>query len=173
VLSGATLFAGAGLWYVPVNHDGNQSSAPEEVAIVRQIIDGLLSGNVTYQNAKNEASTVKTSDIKVIAPFNAQVSLLTQALPDGVAVGTVDKFQGQEAPIVLFSMVTSRPEDAPRGMEFLYSPNRLNVAVSRARATFILVASPKLFEPDCRNVRQMKLANAYCRFIERQRRPEP
>jgi len=173
LLAGATPFAGAGLWYMPVHHDGNQSSAPEEVAVMRQIIDGLLSGKVRYQNAKGEVHPVMACNIKVIAPFNAQVSLLTQALPDGVAVGTVDKFQGQEAPIVLFSMATSRPEDAPRGMEFLYSPNRLNVAVSRARATFILVASPKLFEPDCRNVRQMKLVNAYCRFIEKQQETAP
>lgn len=173
LLSGATPFTGAGLWYVPVNHDGNQSSSPEEVAVVRQIVDDLISGKVNYQNDKGEVSPVTASDIKVIAPFNAQVSLLTQALPNGVAVGTVDKFQGQEAPIVLFSMATSKPEDAPRGMEFLYSPNRLNVAVSRARATFILVASPRLFEPDCRNVRQMKLANAYCRFIEKQQETAP
>jgi len=171
LLSGATPFRGAGLWYVPVHHEGNQSSAPEEVAVVRQVIDSLLSGKVSYQNAKAETSPVTASDIKVIAPFNAQVSLLTHALPVGVAVGTVDKFQGQEAPIVLFSMATSRPEDAPRGMEFLYSPNRLNVAVSRARATFILVSSPRLFEPDCRNVRQMKLANAYCRYMEQQQNP--
>ena len=84
----------------------------------------------------------------------------------GVRVGTVDKFQGQEAPIVIYSMATSRPEDAPRGMEFLYSLNRLNVATSRARCAAILVASPRLFEPECRTPRQMKLANALCRYRE-------
>jgi uncharacterized protein len=90
---------------------------------------------------------------------------LIQALP-GLKVGTVDKFQGQEAPVVIFSLATSSPEDAPRGMEFLYSLNRLNVAVSRAKAVFILVAGPKLFEPDCKSPQQMKLANALCRFRE-------
>lgn len=81
-------------------------------------------------------------------------------------VGTVDKFQGQEAPVVICSMATSRPEDAPRGMDFLYSPNRLNVATSRAQCAAIVVASPLLFEPECRSPGQMKLANAFCRFRE-------
>ena len=82
--------------------------------------------------------------------------------PVGI-VGRVDKFQGQEAPIVIFSMSTSTLED---GMEFLYSLNRLNVAVSRARSTCILVANPKLFEPECKSPSQMKLANAFCRYLE-------
>ena len=81
-------------------------------------------------------------------------------------MGTVDKFQGQEAAIVLYSMATSRPEDAPRGLEFLYSLTRLNVATSRARCAAILVMSPRLFEPECKTPRQMKLANALCRFRE-------
>ena len=84
----------------------------------------------------------------------------------GARVGTVDKFQGQEAPVVIYSMATSRPEDAPRGMEFLYSLNRLNVATSRARCVAILVASPRLFEVECLSPRQMKLANGLCRFRE-------
>jgi uncharacterized protein len=84
----------------------------------------------------------------------------------GVRVGTVDKFQGQEAPVVIYSMATSRPEDAPRGMEFLFSLNRLNVATSRAKCLAIIVASAFLFEPDCQSPRQMKLANALCRFRE-------
>lgn len=81
-------------------------------------------------------------------------------------MGTVDKFQGQEAPVVIFSMATSTPDEAPRGMEFLYSLNRLNVATSRARCMCILVASPRLFEPECRTPRQMQLANAFCRYLE-------
>jgi uncharacterized protein len=84
----------------------------------------------------------------------------------GVRAGTVDRFQGQEAPVVIYSMATSTPEDAPRGMEFLYSLNRLNVATSRARCACILVASPRLFEPECKSPRQMQLANAICRYVE-------
>ena len=78
-------------------------------------------------------------------------------------LGTVDKFQGQEAPVVIYSMATSRPEDATMGMEFLYSLNRLNVATSRARCAVVIVANPRLFEP---SPRQMKLANALCRYRE-------
>ena len=102
----------------------------------------------------------------MIAPYNAQVADLIARLPDGARVGTVDRFQGQEAPIVIYSMTTSTPEDAPRGMEFLYNPNRLNVATSRARCTCIAVGSPRLFEPDCQSPRQRKLANAFCRYLE-------
>ena len=99
--------------------------------------------------------------------YNAQVTRLPERLaPAGARVGTVDKFQGQEAAIVIYSMATSRPEDAPRGLEFLYSLNRLNVATSRARCAAILVMSPRLFEPECKTPRQMKLANALCRFRE-------
>ena len=89
-----------------------------------------------------------------------------QNLLPGARVGTVDKFQGQEAPVVIYSMATSTPEEAPRGMEFLYSLNRLNVATSRARCVCVLVASPALFTPQCRTPRQMQLANAFCRYRE-------
>jgi uncharacterized protein len=83
-----------------------------------------------------------------------------------ISIGTVDKFQGQEAPIVIYSMTSSSPEDAPRGMSFLYNPNRLNVATSRAKCMCILVASPKLFEASCNTIDQMKRANGLCLYNE-------
>ncbi|MGH9202866.1 MAG: AAA domain-containing protein, partial [Vicinamibacterales bacterium] len=86
--------------------------------------------------------------------------------PVGVRVGTVDKFQGQESPVVIYSMATSHPDDAPRGLEFLYSLNRLNVATSRARCAAFVIANPRLYQPDCKTPRQMKLANALCRYRE-------
>ena len=85
---------------------------------------------------------------------------------EDVSAGTVDKFQGQEAPVIIYSVATSSPEDAPRGMEFLYSPNRFNVAVSRARGIFIMVSNASIFEPDCKSPEQIKLANPFCRFVE-------
>jgi len=102
----------------------------------------------------------------IVSPYNAQVSALAQRLPAGARVGTVDKFQGQEAPIVFYSMATSTPEDAPRGMEFLYSLNRLNVATSRARCAAVVVASPALFQVQSKTPRQIELANAFCRYLE-------
>jgi len=103
--------------------------------------------------------------ILIVAPYNAQVALLAQRLAKA-RVGTVDKFQGQQAPIVFYSMTTSTPEDAPRGMEFLYSANRLNVATSRAQCVTVLVANPTLFDVQCKTPRQMELANAFCRYLE-------
>jgi hypothetical protein len=103
----------------------------------------------------------------VVAPFNAQVRCLRTKIPDQrVRIGTVDKFQGQEAPVVFYSMASSSGEDVPRGLDFLFSRNRLNVAISRAKCLAYLVASPRLLDTNCRTVEQMRLANALCRFIE-------
>ncbi len=166
-LMGATAFEGAGLWLAEVDHDGNRNSSQEEIDIVADLVRRLTSPGVQWVNEKGEAAQLKGENILVVAPYNAQVSRLAEQLAGtGARVGTVDRFQGQEAPVVIYSMATSRPEDAPRGMEFLYSLNRLNVATSRARCAAILVASPRLFEPECGTPRQMKLANALCRFRE-------
>ena len=112
------------------------------------------------------AAGVRPSDIKVVAPYNAQVNLLREVLPAEVPVGTVDKFQGQEAEVVLYSMASSSGEDIPRSLEFLFSRNRLNVAISRARCLAYLVCSPRLLEVDARTIEHMRLANALCRFVE-------
>ena len=104
-------------------------------------------------------------DILIVAPYNAQVGAILRELPNA-RVGTVDKFQGQEAPISIYSMTSSSPEDAPRGMDFLYSRNRLNVATSRARCVAVVVASPALLSVRARTPKQMRLANALCQFAE-------
>jgi superfamily I DNA and/or RNA helicase len=105
-------------------------------------------------------------DFIVVAPYNAHVRLLRDVLPEEVRVGTVDKFQGQQATVSFFSMASSSGEDVPRGLDFLFSRNRLNVAVSRARCIAYVVASPRLLETHCRTVEQMRLVNALCRFVE-------
>ena len=160
------LFNGTGLRFVSVPHSGNQSASPEEAETVRNIVEGLLRNGTTWTNKKGETVPLSLDDILVVAPYNAQVSALSQRLPAGAKIGTVDKFQGQEAPVVIYSMATSTPEDAPRGMEFLYSSNRLNVATSRAQCLTVLVASPALFEVQCKTPRQIELANAFCRYLE-------
>jgi len=165
-LVGDVALAGAGLWLAPVDHAGNQNASPEEVARVASIVSTLMDGAVSWCNKHGVTSPLTLADILIIAPYNAQVFDLTQALPEGARVGTVDKFQGQEAPVVLYSMTTSSPELAPRGMEFLYSLHRLNVATSRALAACVVVASPSLFEPLCHSPQQMRLANALCRYRE-------
>jgi len=154
---------GMGLRYLPVEHAGNRQSSPEEDKRIRAEIDQLVGG--TYTNCEGRSRPLRYEDIMVVAPYNAQVFELQERLP-GARIGTVDKFQGQEAPIVIYSMTTSTQADAPHGMEFLYSLNRLNVATSRARCICVLVASPDVFEPDCRTPRQIQLANAFCRYRE-------
>lgn len=166
-LTGVGDFDGSGLWVVEVDHDGNRNSSIEEIDVVADLVARLTALGAPWTDEHGKDEQMTSNDILVVSPYNAQVSRLVERLEStGVRVGTVDKFQGQEAPVVIYSMATSRPEDAPRGMEFLYSLNRLNVATSRARCAAILVASPLLFEPECRTPRQMKLANALCRYRE-------
>ncbi len=169
---GPVPIAGAGLWFLPVAHDGNQSSSREEVDAVAALVERLTSGNVRWRDGDGAEHSLSREEILVIAPFNAQVADLTARLP-GVRVGTVDRFQGQEAPVGSYSMTTSSSEDAPRGMEFLYSLNRFNVATSRARCACVVVGSPRLFEPECRTPGQMRLANACCRYLELARELPP
>jgi len=166
-LVGTEGFDGAGLWLHHVEHEGNQNSSYEEVEVVARIASAILRPGAQWIDGDGNGRPLRPEDIVVVAPYNAQVSLLGERLvPMGLRVGTVDKFQGQEAPVVIYSMATSTLEDAPRGMDFLYSLNRLNVATSRARCACILVASPRLFEPECKSPRQMQLANAMCRYAE-------
>jgi uncharacterized protein len=166
ILQGHPWLNRAGLYFVPVVHDGNRNSSIEEVEVVAQIVDSLLApGVVWFRSIGNSKKLDLKEDILIVAPYNAQVSDLLARLP-GANVGTVDKFQGQEAPVVIYSLTTSTPQDAPRGMEFLYSLNRFNVATSRAMSNVIVVGNPRLFEPECRSPRQMQLANAFCRFAE-------
>jgi uncharacterized protein len=157
---------GTGLRFVPVAHTGNQSDSPEEVTMITELVEQLLRNGANWTNKNGDMVVLTFDDILIVAPYNAQVSALAQALPPGARVGTVDKFQGQEAPIVFYSMATSTAEDAPRGMEFLYSSNRLNVATSRAQCVTVLVSSAILFDVQCKTPRQMELTNAFCRYLE-------
>jgi superfamily I DNA and/or RNA helicase len=151
---GRTTPFGTGLRFLPVAHDGcRQESEVEAARVVEEV--GLLL-----------AAGVPAGEIMVVAAYNAQVNLLRERIPEDVAVGTVDKFQGQEADVVIYSLASSSGEDVPRGLEFLLSRNRLNVAISRARCLAYLVCSPQLLEVDCRTIPQMRLANALCRFVE-------
>jgi uncharacterized protein len=157
---------GAGLRYLPVPHTGNRARAPEEVAAIRDLV-GELTRHCSWRDKDGVISRVRLEDILIVAPYNAQVAALAEALPAlADRIGTVDRFQGQEAPVVIYSMTSSSPEDAPRGMEFLYNRFRFNVATSRAKGLCVLVGSPPLFRPECRSPRQMKLANGLCRYRE-------
>jgi len=163
--SKSSQFPGVGLYYVPVVHDGKQNKSEEEIVAVAQIVEQLLKDKCEWTDREGKLHPLTKDDFRIIAPYNIQVNSLQERLPD-FQIGTVDKFQGQEAPVVIYSMTSSSPEDAPRGMGFLYDPHRLNVATSRAQCVCILVASPKLFEPECHSVEQMRFANGLCKYKE-------
>src|SRR6266567_414265 len=129
------------------------------------MVESLTQSGKTWTDANGKQHPLSLDRILIVAPFNDQVNRLSQRLPNA-QIGTVDRFQGQEGTVVIYSMAASSAEDAPRGMEFLYDLNRFNVATSRARCACIVVGCPRLFSPECRTPRQMELANVLCRFAE-------
>jgi superfamily I DNA and/or RNA helicase len=154
---------GTGIRWMPVAHHGNSVDSPQEAAAIAAEIKRILAGSFT--DAKGTRPLTE-ADVLVVAPYNNQVRILREALGDGIEVGTVDKFQGREATIVFYSMASSAGEDVPRGLDFLLSRNRLNVAISRAKCLAYLVCSPQLLEVECKTIEQMRLANSLCRFVE-------
>ena len=164
VCSRRDLSAGVGLRFIELAHAGNRQRSPEEAAWVRKEIDRILGS--TFTNEDGTKRPLGPDDMLVVAAYNAQVRCLREHLPDTVRVGTVDKFQGQQAPVVFFSMATSIGADLPRGLEFLFSPNRINVAISRAQCLAYVVDSPQLLVADARTPEQMRLLNTVCRLAE-------
>ena len=165
IIKSAGPVKGCGLRYLPVAHNGNQNCSPEEAEAVGALVKAIIESKATWIDRDGKERSVTLDDILIITPYNAQVFEIQQRLP-GARAGTVDKFQGQQAPIAIYSTATSSHADAPRGMEFLYSLNRLNVATSRAKCVSVLVGSPQIFEAECKTPRQMQLANAFCRYAE-------
>ena len=155
----------SGIMVLPVAHDGNGQASEEEAELVVRVVTELCSRSVRGQDG-NVSSIDLGRDLLFVAPFNAQVRLLRSRLGTGAKIGSVDRFQGQEAAAVVISMCASALDDAPRGARFLLNRNRLNVAVSRAQALTILVASPKLLAVRCGSIEEMRLVNFLCRLWE-------
>jgi predicted RecB family nuclease len=163
VTSTRSIAAGNGVRFLAIPHQAHSQASPEEAEAVRGEIERLVGTAYVEDGAERPLAY---EDFIVVAPFNAHVRLLRETLPEEVRVGTVDKFQGQQAAVSFFAMASSSGEDVPRGLDFLFSRNRLNVAVSRAKCLAYVVASPRLLETSCRTVEQMRLVNALCRFVE-------
>ena len=157
----------SGIRWCPVEHEGNKMYSTEEVDAIKNIVSQFVGSSVI--NKSGEVRTLSEADIMIVAPYNSQVNDLRVALPD-CKVGTVDKFQGLESPIVILSLTASSSEDVPRGMDFLYSTNRFNVAVSRAKTLCIVVGSPRLLAARCNSVRQLQLVNVLCRYVQMAKR---
>jgi uncharacterized protein len=157
--------SGVGLRTMPIEHEGRSQSSPEEAEAIATACAELLSGS-TVTDRKGEQRTLVPRDILVVAPYNLAVREIEASVPDGVQVGTVDRFQGKEAPVVFYAMTCSAGEDVPRGMEFLFDAHRFNVAISRAQCLAVLVHSPRLLDADCPTLRAMELVDGVCRFVE-------
>lgn len=163
--------APSGLRFVEIKSVGCTQRSEAEAARIASSYAVLMQG--TWTDCHGDVLQMTPDDVLVVSPYNMQVDLLRRSLPAGARVGTVDKFQGQEAAVVLVSMTTSSGEDLPRDIEFLYSLNRLNVAVSRARCLAVVFANPRLLDVPCATIRQMILVNGLCRaklFADAQRR---
>lgn len=153
----------AGAFMVPVAHKGRMQHAPEEVDAIQAMIDRLLGG--TWTDRQGRSRPLTAGDIIVVAPYNAQVLALSDGLP-GIRVGTVDRFQGQEAPVALVSMTDSAIGEGSRGLDFLLSRERLNVAISRGKALSMVFASPDLLQTPCATAEQIRLVNTLCALPE-------
>jgi predicted RecB family nuclease len=151
---------------------GADNDSPEEAEAIASLARSLVASRATWVDGRGVSRRVGWDDVLIVAPYNAQVAAIARRLPPEARVGTVDKFQGQEAPISIYSLTTSSPELAPRGMDFLYSRHRLNVATSRARCVAVVVGSPELWRVRARTPEQMRLANAFFRFAELAREAE-
>jgi uncharacterized protein len=158
-----------GLRWILADHHGCSTASEEEAALVASTIRSLI--GQTWRNAEQAERPLRAEDVMVVAPYNDHVDLLQATFAAdpalaAVRVGTVDKFQGQEAPVVLFSMATSTGDDMPRTADFLFSRNRLNVAVSRARALAYVVCTDQLLDARARTVDEMRLIGTLCAFVE-------
>jgi uncharacterized protein len=160
------LLDGVGPRLLEVASQGADNESPLEAEAVARVATELVDGGATWVDEHGNSRPLTWSEVLIVAPYNAQVGAIRRLLPPEARVGTVDKFQGQEAPISIYSLTTSSPELAPRGMDFLYSRHRLNVATSRARCVAVVAASPDLLRVRARTPEQMRLANAFCRFVE-------
>ncbi len=164
-IDGPGQLTGSGLRWMPVRHTGCSTESAEEAVVARDLVTELL--RCEWTDAEGVRRPMTPADVLVVAPFNAHVGLLQRAVPPGVRVGTVDRFQGQEAPVVIYSLAASSAADAPRGVGFLYDLHRLNVAISRARALSVVIGHPDLLEAPVATPEQLRMVNALCLYADR------
>jgi uncharacterized protein len=161
----AGAISGTGLRALAVEHVGRSQASPEEADAIAAACRELLTG-ATVTDDEGATRPLVADDILVVAPYNLAVSCIRDRVPAGVRVGTVDRFQGREAPVVFYAMTCSTGQDVPRGIDFLFDGHRLNVAVSRAQCLAVLVHSPRLLDADCPTLGAMGLVDGVCRFVE-------
>ena len=156
-----------GLVFEPVIHSGNSTASEQEVNRIAELVEQLEGRPYRRAHLLNgelriEQGQLSLSDILIIAPYNLQVNRLRRRLGDQIRIGTVDRFQGQEAPIAICSLTASDGDSAPRGIDFLLDPNRLNVAISRAQCLSIVVGSPELASGISNSIANVQRLNRLC-----------
>ena len=151
-----------GILPIFVDHEGNTQSSEEEIEKIKAIISELKTG--TFIDKNNNSKNLENEDILIVAPYNMQVNLLKEKLGPSFQIGTIDKFQGQEAPVVIVSMAVSDVSDSPRGLDFIFDKNRLNVAISRAKALAIIIANRNLDQCNVNNLEQMAKVGLFCKL---------
>jgi predicted RecB family nuclease len=166
--SNQTTFIQSGLYFIAVDHQDNSKESAEEVEAIFKLVD-RVTGLDYCSDRGSKVGQIGRDDILIVAPYNAQVNRLNERLGDRARIGTVDRFQGQEAPIVILSMCTSSLDQAPRGLEFLLNRNRLNVAISRGQCVAIVVANPQLASAHCTTLEQMVQVNLFCKLLAQSR----
>ncbi|SPX60695.1 DEAD/DEAH box helicase [Legionella feeleii] len=152
-----------GIIPVPVIHEGNTQSSDEEVERIVELANELLGRQFIAKDGTEQL--IDWDDMLFVAPYNHQVNKLRQTLGKQAKVGSVDKFQGQEAPIVFLSMCASNANESPRGIDFLFNKNRLNVAISRAQCLVVVTYSPMLLDTIANSVGQMGAVNLFCKLV--------
>lgn len=152
-----------GVRFVAMDHVGCAQRSEAEVGRAAALYKSLIGTSYIDRNGRTGVLGVK--DILVVAPYNMQVNALKAGLPEGARVGTVDKLQGQEAEVVIVSMTTSTPQDLPRHVDFFYSKNRLNVAISRAKTLALVMANPKLLELNATSIDHLRLVNTLAEVV--------
>ena len=156
-----------GISYVPMFHENNSQKSKEEADYIKDMLSKIV-GKKCKDNKDDQERNISLDDILIVAPFNMQVNNLTRNLPKSAKIGTIDKFQGQEAKIVFISMTSSDPENLPRHKGFVFSRNRLNVGVSRAECATIILFNPNLLNTSCQKIDEMRLINNFCKLLKYQ-----
>ena len=141
-----------------------RQKSEEEGKLVKDFYNRLLGS--TFLDDKNTQKKMNEEDILVVAPYNVQVNYLKSILPKGAKVGTIDNFQGQEAPATIISMTTSDPESLPRNIDFFFSRNRLNVAVSRSQCLSIVIINKKIMQLACKKIEHIHLVNTFMKLLK-------
>lgn len=165
ITASAGAITGSGLRSIAVEHAGRSQASPEEAAAIAAACADLLAGS-TVTDDEGQTRMLVEPDILVVAPYNLAVHCIREQVPPGVRVGTVDRFQGQQAPVVFYAMTCSAGEDVTRGVDFLFDAHRFNVAISRAQCIAVLVHSPRLLDTDCNSLETMALVDGASRYLE-------